>query len=172
MGMATELNLLPTSLIAGETINVVITPPSSADTVKYQFASAVPLEVSVTEALGVWTLTVSSAQTIAFKRGAIQFYGFSTDDDDVVTCFDSGIINVSSSPMATSEYSTALASVRLAIQKWGSSENQTIQIGELRFDCKSLDELLKLEDYYKRLVALDTGTSNYSGGPIRILTRF
>jgi hypothetical protein len=170
--MATTLNILPTDIIAGETIKKVITVPADADTVKYQFASVTPLEVEAVEETGVWTLTVTPAQTLTFKRGSIRFVGLSTDADDVVTCFDSGAISVEASPMATSDYQAALTLVQTAIKTWGTSENKRLQLGDMSVEVKDLDDLLRLEDYYKRLVAIDTGTSNYSGGPIRILTRF
>jgi hypothetical protein len=170
--MATALNILPTNIIAGESIVKVITVPSTTDTAVYQFASETPLEIALTEDTGVYTLSVSSAQTTTFKRGSIRFVGLSTDVDGVVSCFDSGSINVEASPMATSNYSAALTAIRTAIQNWGTSENKRVQLGDMSVEVKDIDDLLRLEDYYKRLVALDTGTSNYSGGPIRILTRF
>lgn len=172
MGMATALNLLPSNIIAGESIVETITVPSDCVTAVYQFASETPLQVSVVEETGVFTLTVTPAQTTTFKRGSIRFVGLSTDADGVVTCFDTGSINVEASPMATSNYAVALAAVRTAIQTWGTSENKRLQLGDMSVEVKDLDDLLRLEDYYKRMVALDTGTSNYSGGPIRILTRF
>jgi len=172
MGMATELNILPSDIVAGETIKETITVPSDCDSAVYQFASETPLSVALVEETGVWTLTVSSAQTMTFKRGSIRFIGLSTDADGLVTCFDSGVINVEASPMATSNYSAALTAIRTAIQNWGTSENKRVQLGDMSLEVKDLDDLLRLEDHYKRLVALDTGSSNCSGGPIRILTRF
>jgi hypothetical protein len=74
--------------------------------------------------------------------------------------------------MATSDYQAALTLVQTAIKNWGTSENKRLQLGDMSVEVKDLDDLLRLEDHYKRLVALDTGSTNYSGGPVRILTRF
>jgi hypothetical protein len=170
--MATALNILPKNIIAGESIVKVITVPSDCVTAVYQFASETPLSVALTEVTGVFTLTVSSAQTTTFKRGSIRFVGLSTDDDGLVTCFDSGIINVEASPMATSKYAPALLAAEEALARYVASEFQRTQLGDMSTDAKKLEDLQNNVDYYKRLVAIDTGTSNYSGGPIRILMRF
>ena len=170
--MADTLNILPANIIAGETIKKVISVPADADTVKYQFASIPPLEVEVTEETGVWTLTVTSAQTLTFKRGSIRFVGLSIDTDDVVTAFDSGAITVEASPMATSKYAPALLAAEEALARYVASEFQRTQLGDMSTDAKKLEDLQNNVDYYKRLVSIDTGSTNYSGGPARLLTRF
>jgi hypothetical protein len=88
-----------------------------------------------------------------------------------VTVIDSGTITVEASPIATSQYTAALAAVEAAILSYASNPNRSISVGTIRIDYKDFKELEMLRDYYKREIAKETG-NGYGGGRVVLLTRF
>lgn len=172
--MANQLNILPTSLIAGESINKTITGITDVTgfTLSYLFSASTPLTVACTVESDQWTLDVTAAQTLTFKRGTVRFAAMLTETaTGVVTCVDSGLISVEASPIATSDYSAALTAVESAIATYGSNPNKRLQLGTMMIEYRDLDDLIKLRDFYRGEIARETG-NGYAGGPFRILSRF
>ena len=170
--MATELSVLPTSIVAGETLTATLTGVSTTGrTCSYQFASKTPLTVACTIVDGVFILTVSAAQTLTLKGGVIRFAALATTTaTGAVACVDSGYITVESSPVATSDYSAALTAVDAAIANYAANPNKRVSLGAMSVEYRTLDELLTLRAFYISEIQRDlTGAGT---GPTRILSRF
>lgn len=170
--MAETLNILPSSIIAGESIVKTITGIVAGESsLSYQFAADTPVSVDCAVVNDAFILTVSAAQTLTFRNGRISFVGMLTDNAGVVSCVDSGVIIVAPSPMATSDYSTALTAVEAAIAEYGSNPNAKVKVGDIDIEYKSLDDLLTLRNFYRNEVKKDKGQAP-AGGPLFINTRF
>ena len=109
--MAKQQNILPTELVAGETISKTITmadyPASSGWAVSYRFATPTPLTQACTGGTaGAWVLALSSAQTLTIPSGRIRFDAMATQTVGEavaqVVAVDSGVIIVTASPLLVS----------------------------------------------------------------------
>lgn len=173
--MASTLSYLPTEIIQGESINKTLASVTTVSdyTLVYKFSSQpTPIEVSCVGTSGSWVLTVTGAQTAVWKRGIVRYAAYLTkSSDSSVTVIDYGEISVEASPMATSDYTAALAAVEAAMLSYASNPNRSITVGTIRIDYKDYAELERLRDYYKREIAKETG-NGYGGGIIKVLTRF
>lgn len=170
--MEGKLNILPSALIAGESIKVNITGVSvSGNSLKYSFGADTPISVECETSDDVFVLNVPAASTLTWKQGDVRFVGMLTDGGGVVSCVDYGIISVAASPLATSDYTEALSQVEAAIKEWGSTPNAKIKVGEIDITVKSLDELMTLRKFYTSLIAKETGKGP-SGGPRILYTQF
>lgn len=175
--MADQLGLLPTSLVAGESIYVTVTGLSvTGYSLAYQFSAPNGTSATVScTANGTtsWILNVPPATTLAFKFGAIRFAAMLTETaTGKVECVDYGAISLAASPVATSQYSTALAAIETAIATYATNPNKRLQLGSMSIEYRSLDELIALRGYYKGLVNAELGSGPATGGPYRIFTRF
>jgi hypothetical protein len=174
MAMASTLSILPSDLIQGESINKTLpsTVTVTGYTLVYKFSSQpTPIEVACTGTT-VWALTVTGAQTLLWGRGIVRYAAYLTNSTSgAVTVIDSGTITVEASPIATSQYTAALAAVEAAILSYASNPNRSISVGTIRIDYKDFKELEMLRDYYKREIAKETG-NGYGGGRVVLLTRF
>jgi len=168
--MADQLNILPSTLFAGESINETISGLTLSGVVIYSFSASIPVSVTCTENDPSFVLTVTAAQTITFKHGSIKYTGIQTIDG-VATCIDYGSISVTASPAATSDYTSALATVEAAILAYGSSANKKIKVDTIEIEYRDLDDLLTLRNFYKNEITKDTGKPQ-SGGPFNIYSRF
>lgn len=169
--MAAELNQLPDSIVAGETLTATITGLTTTGyTLTYSFASAVPFSVACTVSGSDFVLTLTPVQTIALRAGALRFAAMHAATGGATTCVDSGVIIVEASPLATSNYSAALAAVEAAILKFASNPNRRLSIDGMSIEYKTLDELLSLRSFYRSEINKDLGQRG--GGPQRVLARF
>jgi len=168
--MAEQLNILPTSLMAGESINETIIGLTLSGSVVYSFNSKVPVSVTCTEDETDFLLEVSGAETLTFKYGTLKYSAIQTIDG-VSVCVDYGQITVAASPAATSNYTAALAAVEAAILAYGSSANKRIKVDTIEIEYRDLSDLLSLKNYYSNLIAIDTGNPG-AGGLFNIYSRF
>lgn len=174
--MADQLSLLPASIIAGESISVTI--PSSTVTgytLAYHFSAPTPITVNcVANVTTAWTLSVTSAQTILWKRGNIRFAAMLTHTQTSVTsCVDSGVISIASSPLSVSQYAAYLTAIDAAILSFSGNANKRLSLGAMSVEYRSLDELLALRSTIQSWIAAETGnTTAGGGGAFRILSRF
>lgn len=172
--MASQLSILPTTLFAGESIVKTITGITvTGYTLVYEFNSQpTPLSVDCVEDSEEWTLTVTSAQTLEWLRGVVSYVAYHTEEETGErTAVDYGQIDLTASPLKVSQYKTALEAVESAMLSYASNPNKTINIGTIRIEYKSFEELEKLRDYYRREIARETG-NGYGGGRITLVTRF
>jgi len=170
IGMA-GLNILPSSIVAGESIVESITGVTvTGYSLVYQFSATPPISVSCTGTTD-WTLTVTPAQTLTMKPSIIRFAALHTNNStNQTTCVDSGMFVVAASPLATSQYSAALVAVDAAILDYAGNANKSLTLGPMSITYRSLDELLNLRAFYKNEIAKDQ--SGRGGGPFAIFTRF
>jgi hypothetical protein len=163
--MTENLGFLPASVTAGETIwvSAANTNQSSVDiiipnytpaayTLAYQFAAATPISVAAVANSGNtgWTLTVTSAQTLLWKAGSINFAALATEIAGTARVFavDAGFILVGNSPLAVSQYAAALAAVEAALVTYAGGR-RSFTLGDLSVTYNSISELLALRDYFK-----------------------
>jgi len=171
--MAEQKSILPTSLFAGESIVKTITGVTvTGYTLDYKFnCQPTPISVTCTGAT-TWTLTVTSVQTLLWQRGVVSFVAYLTNTSDgSVSVVDFGDIDVEASPMATSQYTAALAAVEAAILTYASNPNRKINVGSINIEYKDMNELLKLRAFYQSEIAKQTGRG-YGGGVVTLSTRF
>jgi hypothetical protein len=184
---ARNLGFLPGAVVAGETIFVSASnaindwagndilidgiTPAGGYTLAYSFSAAVPITVSAVAngANTGWTLTVTAAQTLLWKAGVIRFTALATHTASTkVYAVDCGAIKVTASPLAVSQYAAALTAVETAIASWGTSNQRSMQIGDMQVTFGTLKELLDLREFYRGEIARET-----SSHPKRIIrTRF
>ena len=172
--MAEQKLILPTTLFAGESIVKTITGVTvSGYTLDYKFNSQpTPVSVSCVGTSGSWVLTVTAAMTTLWTRGVVSFVAYLTkSSDNSVSVIYFGDIQLEASPMATSQYTAALAAVEAAILSYASNPNRRINVDTISIEYKDMDELMKLRDYYKREIAKETGRG-YGGGVVTLSTRF
>ena len=164
--MAEQLNLLPETLVGGETVSITV--PQGARltaagwTLAYRFASPTPITASgVDDGAAGWTVSLSSAQTLTFPAGALRFDAIATktvgESVTEVVAIDSGQIVVTPTPHLTSKWSTVLASVDAAIATWGTSDQRSMSIEGMSISYRSIDELLKLRSFCLQQIARETG---------------
>ena len=169
--MAAELNQLPVSIVAGETLTATITGlETTGHTLTYSFASAIPFSVVCTVSGSAFVLTLAPSQTLTLKAGTIRFAGMHAETGGATTCVDSGVLLVEASPLAVSNYSAALAAVEAAILKFGSNPNKRLSLEGMSIEYKTLDELLSLRAFYQGEVKRELG--GIGSGPRRVLARF
>lgn len=168
--MAEELNILPSSIVAGESIVKTITGVTKSGTLIYSFQASTPFSVVCDDIGDSFVLSVSAAQTLTMPAGSVRFAAFQVIDG-VSKCVDSGIIYVTASPLATSEYTAALAAVDAAILTYGSNPNRKIKVGQLDIEYKNLSDLLALRNHYRMLINRDLGKRG-TGGLFFMNTRF
>lgn len=175
--MAAQLNILPAALVAGETISETITltdyPASAGWAVSYRFATPTPITQACTGGTaGVWTLALSSAQTLTVPTGRVRFDALATQTVGEavaqVVCVDSGVIAVTASPLTVSKWSAVLTAVETAIATWGTNDQRSMSIEGMSISYKSLDELMKLRAFAKAEIERDTGNRK----PRIVRTRF
>ena len=171
--MAEQLNILPTELVAGESLSatVSISGYSSADgwALSYRFATY-PTPIAVTGAAasgGAWTVALTNAQTLTLPSGPLRFDAI-VSKATVYAAVDTGTIAVTASPMLASKWATVLESVEAAIATWGTSDQRSMTIEGMSVSYRSIDELLKLRAFCIRHIARETGNRR----PSRILARF
>ena len=164
--MATEQNILPTAIVAGETVSETITmvdyPAASGWVVSYRFATPTPLTQACTGGTaGAWVLALTSAQTLTIPSGRVRFDALATQTVGEavaqVVCVDSGVIVVEASPLTVSAWSTVLTAVDAAIATWGTNDQRSMSIEGMSISYKSLDELLKLRAFCTHEINRDTG---------------
>lgn len=164
--MATQLEIMPTELVAGETISKTLTiadyPVEDGWAVSYRFATPTPITQACTGGgAGVWAIALSSAQTLTIPSGRIRFDALATQtvDEEVaqVVAVDSGVIHVTSSPLIVSKWSAVLASVEAAIATWGTSDQRSMSIEGMSVSYRSIDELLKLRAFCTQQIQKETG---------------
>lgn len=174
--MATQQNILPTELTAGETVSETITmadyPAADGWAVSYRFAAPTPISQACAGGTdGAWTLSLSSAQTLTLA-GRVRFDALATqtagESVAQVVAVDSGVIAVAPSPLAVSKWSAVLAAVETAIATWGTNDQRSMSIEGMSISYKSLDELLNLRAFCTREISRDTGSKR----PRFILSRF
>jgi len=180
--LPTNLDYMPTQIVAGETIwvaaanslqsssDIIISDVTPADyTLVYQFDAPTPLSVTAVandDETG-WTLTVTAAQTLLWMAGYVTFIALATKDEKSFAV-DAGMILVKASPLRVSEYSTALTAIETAIANFASNPQRSFSLGDMSISYGSLSELLDLRAFYKSLIARETGKR-----PRRIIrTRF
>ena len=176
---------LPSRIVAGETLwiaaantaqglpDITFTgyTPAGGYTLAYQFAGTTPAAVAAV-ANGTntgWTLTVTAAETLTWKAGAVRFVAYVTETaTDNVYAVDSGTIAVTASPLATSSYTAALTACDTAIADYAANPHGSFAIDGMNVTYRSFDQLMKLRNYLKSLIAEELGNR-----PIRIIrTRF
>lgn len=174
--MADALSILPSDLVAGESISESIASSYvTGYTLSYQFAASTPITVAcVASGTTAWTLTVMAAQTLLWKRGTVRFAGMLTETSTgIVTCIDSGSIIVSASPLATSQYTAFVTAIDAAILTFASNPNKRLSLGAMSIEYKTLDELLGLRAWAQGMANAETGNNPAgAGGFNRIYTRF
>lgn len=174
--MADVLSILPSDIVAGESISESI--PSTTVTgysLAYHFSASTPITVACTASgTTAWTLIVTAAQTLLWKRGQVRFAGMLTNTSTgVVTCIDSGTIIVSASPLATSQYTAFVTAIDAAILTFGSNPNKRLSLGAMSIEYKSLEDLLGLRAWAQGMANAETGNATAGGGGFnRIYTRF
>lgn len=176
MGMADALSILPTDIVAGESISESIPSTTvTGYTLAYHFSASTPITVAcVASGTTAWTLLVTAAQTLLWKRGQVRYAGMLTNTSTgVVTCIDSGVINVAASPLATSQYTAFVTAIDAAILTFGSNPNKRLSLGAMSIEYKSLDDLLGLRAWAQSMANAETGNATAGGGGFnRIYTRF
>jgi len=176
---------LPAQVVAGETIwisadNTVqgmsdITfsgyTPAGGYTLAYQFAGTTPATVDA-EANATdtgWGLTVTAAETLTWKAGVVRFAAYVTHTESgKVYAVEGGEIAVIASPLATSSYTAALTACDAAIADYAANPHGSFSIDGMNVSYRSMNDLIKLRNYLKSLIAEELGNR-----PIRIIrTRF
>lgn len=151
-----ELNLLPETLVAGETVSVAVSLPlytaASGWAVAYRFAATTPFSVSCTGGTdGAWTLALTSAQTLSLKTGGLRFDAIATQTVGEavaqVVAVDSGTITVTASPLLVSQWEAVLTAVDAAIESWGTSNQRSMTIEGMSVSYRSIDELFNLRSF-------------------------
>ena len=174
--MADALSILPDSVVAGESISVSVPSTTvTGYTLSYSFSASTPITVAcVASGTTAWTLTVTAAQTLVWKRGQVRFAGMLTNTSTgVVTCIDSGVITVEASPLATSQYTAFVTAIDAAILTFGSNPNKRVALGAMSVEYKTLDDLLGLRAWAQSMANSETGNTTAGGGGFnRIYTRF
>ena len=164
--MTTEQAIMPTELVAGETISEILTisdyPVEDGWAVSYRFATPTPITQACTGGeAGVWAITLSSAQTLTIPSGRIRFDALATqtvgETVAQVVAVDSGVIQVTASPLTVSKWSAVLASVEAAIATWGTSDQRSMSIEGMSVSYRSIDELLKLRAFCTQQIQRETG---------------
>ena len=166
------LGFVPRKVTAGETVwiasantdqsrtDITISnhSPADGDSLAYQFAAPTPVEVAaVANAANTgWTLTISAAQTLLWTSRTVGYTGMITDSDSRVFKVDSGLIEVAPSPLRVSQYAAALTAIETAISNFASNPEKSFTLGDFSVSYGSVDELLKLRDFYKSEVAKET----------------
>jgi len=157
-----ELNLLPETLVAGETVSVAVSlssyPVASGWAVAYRFAAETPFSVSCTGGTaGAWTLALTSAQTLTLKTGGLRFDAIATQTVGEavaqVVAVDSGTITVTASPMLVSQWESVLTSVDAAIASFGTSNQRSMSIEGMSVSYRTIDELLRLRAFCVSMIA-------------------
>ncbi len=176
--MAGILDLIPDSVTPGETLAVTIThsdyTPDAGYTLAYRFAAPTPVTVAgVDDGAGGWTITLTSAQTLALARGDMAFDGIVTlTSTSVATAIDRGTIYVYASPLTVSQWKTMLSAIDATIASQGSQTEQSgsFSVAGLSkaYAYRSVAELLALRAFCIREIARDSGKAR----PYRILSRF
>lgn len=172
-----ELNLLPETLVAGETVSVAVSLPlytaASGWAVAYRFAATTPFSVSCTGGTdGAWTLALTSAQTLSLKTGGLRFDAIATQTVGKavaqVVAVDSGTITVTASPLLVSQWEAVLTAVDAAIASWGTSNHRSMSIEGMSVSYRSLDELTRLRAFCVTQIRRETGNR----GPFIIRSMF
>lgn len=170
--MAENLGYIPARVVAGETIwiaaantlhdaaDIVIDRISPADgyTLAYQFAAPTPITVAAV-ANGSntgWTLTVTAAQTLLWRAGALSFAALATDSSSRVFAVDAGSISVTASPLAVSQYAVALTAIDAAILNFATGAQRSFTLGDMSVSYGTLQELLDLRAHYVAEIARET----------------
>lgn len=152
---------MPATLTAGESIAATITldghAPDDGYTATWRFAAPIPISVSGVSAGdgAAWSLTVTPAQTLLFRRGSLA-WDVLVQKDEAATVADRGTVIVYPSPLAVSQYAAALAAVESAIAAYGANSKRSFSIGDMSVSYRSLQELIDLRGYYKREIARET----------------
>jgi hypothetical protein len=170
--MATELNVLTSSIVAGESLTAELTGVSATGrTCVYQFGSATPLTVACDIAGDVFTLNLSAANTLVLRSGSIRFVALATTTaTGAVECVDSGTITVEPSPVATSDYEAGLEAVEAAILNYAANPNQKVALSGMMVEYRSIEDLITLKSYY--LAEIQRDKTGRGSGPMRIRSRF
>jgi len=168
---------MPNRIVAGETIWIAAanttqstgrditfsdyTPASY--TLAYQFAADTPVTVDaeVNDAGDGWTLEVTAAQTLAWKAGRVRFTGYVTNTDSGrVFAVDAGAIEVSPSPLATSDWTAVVAACDAAMltQLKSGQQSGSISIGNMSrsFTYRSAQDLLALRAFAQKMADAET----------------
>ena len=173
--MATQLNIMPKSIVAGESVSLAVAingvTPDGGWSLTYRLAASPGLSVEGVADGDGWSVNITPAQTLTFPRGLIRFdalakKGSGADEQSLLV--DSGTIAVSPSPIAESAWSAVLVQVDAAIASWGTSPNRSVSIDGMSVTFRNLDELLRLRAFCLQQVARDRGGM----GPRVIRTRF
>lgn len=173
-----DLGYIPDRIVAGETIWIAAantTQATNADIVltdylpasyslAYQFAAATPIAVdAVANGAGTgWTIEVTAAQTLAWKPGRIRFAGYVTAlSGGRVFAVDAGAIEVTASPLATSDWTAVVAACDAAIlaqmATGQTSGSFTVDGMSKSFTYRSADDLMTLRAYAQNMADLETG---------------
>ncbi len=171
--MTVNAGFIPDRVIAGETIwiaaantvqsgqDIILTDysPAGGDSLVYQFSADTPISVTAIpngDDSG-WTLEVTGAQTLLWDAGDIRFVGLVTDSDSRSFAIDSGTIEVTASPMATSDYAAALTAIEAAISDYASNPHGSFTLDGMQVTYRALKDLLGLRAFYRAQVARETG---------------
>jgi hypothetical protein len=170
--MATELNVLPVSIVAGESTTAALTGVSATGrTCVYQFQAVSPFSVACDISGDEFSITLSASNTLALKAGSVRFVALATTTaTGAVECVDTGYIYVYNSPLATSDYAAALAAIEAAILSYATTPNKRVTIGTMSVEYRSLNDLISLKSYYQSEIAREI--SGTGSGPFRIKSRF
>jgi len=101
---------------------------------------------------------VTGAQTLLWRPSTIQFAGLVTHTaSSRIFAVDEGTVDVTVSPMATSEYTATLVAIEAAILSYATDPNRSVALDGINVTYGSLQELLDLRALYKGEVASQTG---------------
>jgi hypothetical protein len=172
--MAEHLGYIPAQVTAGETIwiaaanttratdaDIILSDytPAGGCSLSYLFAAATPITVAAVAngAETGWTLTVTAAQTLAWRAGSTAFAGQVTDAAGHVWLVDEGVIVVRASPAAVSTYAAALTAVESAIAEYAANPYGSFTIpGGMTVQYRSIEELINLREFYRAEVSRDS----------------
>ena len=149
-----RLNHMPTSLIAGESVDtadIILAgySPASGWGLSYQFAAAVPVAVAAVanEADTGWDISISAVTSLAFGSGSISYVGMATHTDGRAAAVDAGVIAVTPSPMRVSQWAAVVAAIDAAMLDGGSKTEGSISIDGMSTSYKNFSELITLREY-------------------------
>jgi len=156
------LGYLPTSLVAGESINVDdilingYTPASW--TLTYEFAASAPSTATATQndAATGWDLAVTAATTLAWAGGSVQYAGFVEHSDGRKIAVDYGTIQVAASPLRVSSWVAVIAAIDAAMLTVGTHGAGSIAIDGMTVSYKSATDLINLREYAQQQLRRDT----------------
>jgi hypothetical protein len=170
--MAKHCGFIPDEIVAGESIWLSASnstqsaeditfadyTPAGGYTLAYDFASAVPLTVTASPNIDNtgWALEVTSAQTLLWKSGQLNFAGYVTHTaTGRKFAVDAGYISVTASPLSTSQWTAVVANCDKLLLEGGGVSGFNVAGMNVQF--KTNDEIISLRDYARTMERQETG---------------